>query len=144
MAVHTVMLPDRRYGREPRTIVWDDEAGTVEGAHSKVPAMQRTLAAPKPVNYSCEGRVLYLDDPGHDPADFLRLLSAAFWPILREPLRSTLPPVFDGVEPSPAVAYDCLGGSDQAQLARQYEHYRKAGLRHEEALARAEADIANR
>ncbi|MBC6406277.1 MAG: hypothetical protein GDA41_11270 [Rhodospirillales bacterium] len=118
-----------------------DEAGTVEGTHSKVPAMQETLAAPKPVNRSREGRVLYLDDPGHDPDDFLRLLSAAFWPILDEPLRSTLPPVFDGVEPSPAVAYDCLGGTArQAQLASQYGRYRKAGLRHAEALARAEAD----
>ena len=69
------------------------------------------------------------------------MLSATFWPILRESLRSTLPPIFDGVEPSPAVAYDCLGGTaHQTQLASQYEHYRKAGLSHTEALARAEAD----
>ncbi|MBC6405259.1 MAG: hypothetical protein GDA41_05960 [Rhodospirillales bacterium] len=63
MAVHSVMLPDRRYGREPRSVVWDDEAGIVEGTHSALPWMQRHLAAPKPVNYSREGRVLY-DDPG--------------------------------------------------------------------------------
>jgi len=107
--------------------------------------MQRTLAAPKPVNRSREGRVLYLDDPGHDPADFLRLLSAAFWPILQEPLRSTLPPVFDGVEPSPGVAYDCLGQTErQAELVRRYGRYREAGIKHHEALARAEADIENR
>ncbi len=37
--------------------------------------------------------------PGvHDPAEFLLLLGNAYWPILREPLRSTLPPIFDGVE----------------------------------------------
>jgi len=63
MAVHTVMLPDMRYGREPRSVVWDDEAGTVEGTHSALPWMQRDLAAPKPVNYSREGRVLYLTTP---------------------------------------------------------------------------------
>ena len=91
-------------------LVLPSQAGTIEGTHSKVSAIQRTLAAPRPVNRSREGIVLYLDDPGHDPADFLRVLSAAFWPILQEPLRSTLPPVFDGVEPSPAVGYDCLGG----------------------------------
>ncbi len=39
--------------------------------------------------------------PGHDPAEFLWLLVTSFFPILREPLRSTLPPVFDGVELSP-------------------------------------------
>ncbi len=101
MAVHTIMLPDRLYGREPRTVIWDDVAGTVEGTHSSVPGMQAVLARPKPTDYSFEGRVLYLEDPGHDPAEFLWLLVTSFFPILREPLRSTLPPVFDGVELSP-------------------------------------------
>ncbi|MBC6416311.1 MAG: hypothetical protein GDA47_00570 [Rhodospirillales bacterium] len=144
MAIHTIMLPDRLYSDEPRSVVWDDEAGTVESTHSALPWMQRDLAAPKPIDYSGEGRVLYLDDPGHDPADFLRLLSAAFWPILQEPLRSTLPPVFDGVEPSPGVGYDCLIANGEAMRrsaqARKYGRYREAGLKHDEALARAEAD----
>ncbi|MBC6406418.1 MAG: hypothetical protein GDA41_12010 [Rhodospirillales bacterium] len=144
MAVHTVRLPDRRYGDEPRSVVWDDEAGTVEGTHSALAWMQRDLAAPKPVNYSREGIVLYLDDPGHDPADFLQLLAAAFWPILREPLRSTLPPVFDGVEPGPGVQQDCLIADGEvlrrSRLASQYGRYREAGLKHGQALARAEAD----
>ncbi|MBC6405782.1 MAG: hypothetical protein GDA41_08690 [Rhodospirillales bacterium] len=101
MAVHTVMLPDRLHGREPRPIVWDAAAGTVEGTHSHVPGMQAVLAQPKPIDYSSDERVLYLKDPGHDPAEFLWLLSTAFWPILDEPLRSSLPSVFDGVELSP-------------------------------------------
>ena len=109
MAVHTIMLPDMLYGDEPRTVIWDDSAGTVTGTHSKVPSMQAILDAPKPVDRSGEGIVLFLKDPGHDPAEFLHLLSAAFWPILDEPLRSTLPPVFDGVELSP------LGPAPRAQ-----------------------------
>ena len=33
MTVHTTRLPDMLYGDEPRTILWDDEAATVEGDH---------------------------------------------------------------------------------------------------------------
>ena len=85
MAVHTVMLPDRRYGDEPRSLVWDDEAGTVEGTHAKVPGTQRTLAEPRPVNRSCEGRVLYLDDPG---AGSDRLPAAVVRRLLADPSRA--------------------------------------------------------
>ena len=35
----------------------------------------------------------------------LRLLWSAYWPVMEEPLRSTLPPVFDGVEMTPAPPY---------------------------------------
>ncbi len=88
--------------------------------------------------------MLYPEDPGHDPAEFLWLLVISFFPILDEPRRSTLPPVFDGVELSPGVGYDCLILSDkaarQAHLAWRYGGYRKAGLKHHEALARTEAD----
>ncbi len=48
--------------------------------------MQAALAAPRPLDLSSEGRVLYLEDPGHDPAAFLWLLVISFSPILREPL----------------------------------------------------------
>ena len=44
----------------------------------------------------------YLHNPAHDPAEFLWLIGTSYWPILVEPLRSTLPPVFDGVELSPS------------------------------------------
>ena len=91
MAVHTIMLPDMLYGDEPRSVIRDDVAGTVEGTHSDVPGMRRTLARPTPVNYSSDERVLYLHNPAHDPARFLWLIGTAFNGILYEPLRSTPP-----------------------------------------------------
>ncbi|MBC6406280.1 MAG: hypothetical protein GDA41_11285 [Rhodospirillales bacterium] len=128
MAIHTIMLPDMRYGDEPRSVVWDDEAGTVEGTHSDIPWMQRDLAAPKPVNYSSHERVLYLKDPGHDPAEFLWLLKTAFWPILREPLRSTLPPVFDGVQLSPMEPAKRAERDADGNLTGRYEDGTLMGL----------------
>ncbi len=80
-----------------RTVIRDDVAGTVEGTHSDVPGIRKTLERPTPVNCSSEGRVLYL----HDPAEFLWLIGFAFSGILYEPLRATLPPVFEGVDLSP-------------------------------------------
>ena len=44
--------------------------------------MQAALAAPKPLDLSSKGRVLYLEDPGHDPAAFLWLLVTSFSPSL--------------------------------------------------------------
>ena len=107
MAVHTIRIPDRLYGREMRTILWDDVAGTVEGDHSEIPDMQRVFAAPKPVTYGA-GIAWDLHDPAHDPSEFLVLLEDAYWPILDEPLRSTLPPIFAGVELPPGGAADVL------------------------------------
>ena len=105
MTVHTIMLPDMRQYDGPRSVIWDDEAGTVTGEHSRVSDMQRMLAATPPVEVVDGMRVVTLNDPGHDPADFLRLLWDAYWPVKNEPLRSTLPPVFNGVEMTPAPPY---------------------------------------
>ena len=88
MAVHTIMLPDMLYGDEPRSVIRDDVAGTVEGTYSDVPGMRRTLARPTPVNCSSDERVLYLHNPAHDPAGFLWLIGTAFSGILYEPLRA--------------------------------------------------------
>ena len=101
MTVHTIMLPDMRQYDEPRSVIWDDEAGTVTGEHSKVPWMQEGLALTPPVVMGDVMGTVTLNDPGHDPADFLRLLWRANWRVLDEPWRSTLPPVFDGVEMTP-------------------------------------------
>ena len=67
--------------------------------------MQAMLAAPPPVEVEDGMRTVTLHDPGHDPADFLRPLWDAYWPVMNEPLRSTLLPVFDGVEMTPAPPY---------------------------------------
>lgn len=109
MTVHTILLPDYMRGREPRSVIWDDEAGTVEGEHSDVPWMQRILAAPTPYDgLSGTGRILSLEDPAHDPRDFVWLLGTAYWPMLEEPLRSTLPPILRDAEPRPARPSPCL------------------------------------
>ena len=94
MAKHNITIPDWMHGDELRTIIWDDEAGTVEGNHSNVASFQRIFDEPKPVTVGHQGGEWHL----HDPAKFLTFLGVIFWPPLDEPLRSTLPPVFDGVE----------------------------------------------
>lgn len=98
MAVHTITLPDMLRGDEPRTVIWDDEAGTVSGTHSSLPDIRETLEAPKPVTVGVAGRTWRLRDPARDPAEFLVLLNMAHWEILTAPHREALPPVFDGVD----------------------------------------------
>ncbi len=104
MTVHTIMLPDMVHYDAPRSVIWDDEAGTVTGEHYDVPWMQEGLAFTPPIEMPDVMGTITLNDPGHDPADFLVLLWQAYWPVLDEPLRSTLPPVFDGVEMTPMVS----------------------------------------
>ena len=103
MARHTMMLPDLVYGRELRTIVWDDEAGTVDGDHSAIEENIRPmLERPKPVTVGDPGGTWDLHDPAHDPAELLVVLARSVWyRVLQDPLRSTLPAVFDGVEIPP-------------------------------------------
>lgn len=110
MPRHNIMLPEWIRDDTPRAIVWDDEAGTVAGDHRQVPWMQRVLDAAAPVLVGTGGFFWRLRDPGHRPDEFLVLLYIAHWPVLDEPLRSALPPVFDGVRPPPGekacVLYD--------------------------------------
>ena len=109
MAIHRIMLPVGLRDATRRAVVWDDEAGTVEGDHRAVPLMQRVLDDPeRPVEFGTAGFVWDLHDPGHRPDEFLVLLYVAHWPILEEPLRSTLPPVFDGVSTPPGEKAEVL------------------------------------
>lgn len=75
--------------------------------------MRRVLAAVAPVEVGTGGSIWSLRDPGHRPDEFLVLLTIAHWPVLDEPLRSALPPVFRGVRPPPGspaeVLYDERG-----------------------------------
>ena len=115
MAVHTIMLPDRMRGRELRSIVWDDEAGTVSGDHYDVDEnIRRILERPKPMEVGGPWGYWKLQDPAHDPAEFLVVLYQFCNAVRREPLRSTLPPVFDGIELrppdiGPSLLYDGQG-----------------------------------
>ena len=114
MAKHTIMFPDIMVGGELRSIVWDDEAGTVEGEHSRLDLIREILAEPTPYTIGDVAAEVTLEDAAHSPADFLRVLSIWIdWRVEREPLRSTLPPVFDGVEPTPCVGYPCPPGAVQ-------------------------------
>ena len=85
-------------GDEPRTVIWDDEAGTVSGTHSDLADIRKALDAPKPVTVGVAGRSWRLLDPAHDPAESLMLLNIAHWEILTPPHREALPAIFDGVE----------------------------------------------
>lgn len=98
MARHVIPLFDRD---DPETLIWDDEAGTVEGAPFWVHHVRRMLAEPLPLNLSRDGRVLFLHDPAHDPRDFWHLLPFPCW---KEPLRSRMPAILRDVEPTPAEA----------------------------------------
>ncbi len=105
-------IPDRSKGRELRSILWDDEAGTVSGDHSEVGWIAGVFAAPKPVRIGGTGRFWDLSDPAHDSSEFLALIHDIYWPALGEPLRSALPLVFDGVDPPPGEAGEELYVSD--------------------------------
>ena len=79
-------------------IVWDSEAGTVEGDHWFAVGLRGDLAQPMPLDLSGDGRILYLRDPAHDPRDFWHLLPRHCW---KEPLRSRMPAILRNVEPTP-------------------------------------------
>ena len=113
MAKHTIMFPDWMVGDDLRSIVWDDEAGTVEGDHSQIDSLRKTLAKPTPYVIGDVAITWTLDDPAHNPADFLAVLSLNIDYRAVDDLRSTFPPVFDGVEPTPGVAIPCPPGAVQ-------------------------------
>ena len=114
MAKHTLMIPDFMVGRELRSIVWDDEAGAVEGEHSQLYRLRDVLAATPPYVIGDIAETWTLEDPAHDPADFLAALAHLLHSdVLSDPLRSTLPPVFDGVEATPGVGEPCPPGAVQ-------------------------------
>ena len=78
-------------------MVWDDEAGTVEGEHFYAAKVREQLAQGAPLNLSGDGRILVLQDPAHDPRDFWHLLPYWCW---KEPLRSRMPAILRDVEPT--------------------------------------------
>ncbi len=100
MARHTIMLPDRSAGRDLRSIVWDDEAGTVSGDHSKLPWLAEQIKA-EAGWLEMDTQRVWLEDPAHRPGDLLWLLGY-IWQGVHGPgedfqgITVTLPPVFDG------------------------------------------------
>ena len=97
MARHTIPI-EQWYAPE---IVWDDEAGTVEGDHWFAAGVRELLAQGAPLDLSRNGHILVLQDPAHDPRDFWHLLP---YKCQVEPLRSRMPPILRDVEPTPLRA----------------------------------------
>ena len=108
------MFPDWMVGHEVRSIVWDDEAGTVEGDHSQLDRIRRVLAQPTPYVLGDVAGSWTLSDAAHNPADFLLVLFLLVNHRADTPeVRATLPPVFDGVEPTPFDHIPCPPGAVQ-------------------------------
>ena len=94
--IHELRIPDVINGRELRPVIWDDEAGTVEGGHYDVPLLRRRFAE-APSTHHREFGSLTLLDPAHSAADFLALL---FMDCYSPRLAEHLPPSLAGVEPT--------------------------------------------
>ncbi len=112
MTVHRIMAPDWKAGWQLRAVEWDDDAGTVAGDHSAVPYLAKDLAAPTPLEIQ-PVRVMpawNLEDPAHDPADFLAL--ALYDHDIGSVFRSRvqLPESLRGVEPTPPPPGDTPPG----------------------------------
>lgn len=95
---HVIQYPDgpRWYeAAELRTIIWDDEAGTVEGDHSKVPIMKLIFEDDGQALLSLPSGTLLLDDVRHNPQHFISLLADC------EELdpRAIFPDSLKGIEP---------------------------------------------
>ena len=104
---HVIDIPDVLAGREIRGIVWDDEAGAVEGDHYQVARLREFLEQEPPI----DGRFMeglasrLLHDSRHAPADFLALLTRGpYWRLLEGmPWHHHLPPSLRGVAPTPGI-----------------------------------------
>ena len=94
---HTIQYPSKVFDAELRTIIWDDEAGTVEGDHPSVPTLK----------WICEENggstfvghpwgIIDLPDIRHDPQQFL---SALIDPDIEVDPRAVLPDILKGIEP---------------------------------------------
>lgn len=95
---HTIQFPNGRFEDELRTIVWDDEAGTVEGDHDLVPTLQLVCESDAPCVISRQWGVLHLDDVAHNPQHFLSALCGGHQEG-RVPPAAVLPDALKGIEP---------------------------------------------
>ena len=107
---HAIKMQDVMRGREVRTIVWDDEAGTVDGDHWDVQWLQSMLDRPAPVRLTDVAIHVTLRDPAHSTPDFLALL---FGPTRGPVPDPELPDSLAGVEPTPWIGVPLEPGTVQ-------------------------------
>lgn len=97
--IHEFHIPDGMHGGELRSVVWDDDAGTVEGSHYGVAELRRSIAA-APLTITFVAGALSLDNPARSAPDFLALL----WSICYSPtVMDHTPASLADVEPTPWV-----------------------------------------
>ena len=104
MTIHRIEAPDWTVGHELRAIVWNDETGEATGDHVCAPWLAKTLAGPMPIVRTRAPWPHYrLEDPAHDPADFLALIFFFGRVGVPYPERVRLPESLRGVEPTPSL-----------------------------------------
>ncbi len=112
MTIHRIEAPDWQAGHELRAIVWNDETGEATGNHSYVPTLARALADPMPITNIGDSRPNFrLEDPAHNPADFLRLIHFFGNLGVPYPERIRLPESLRGVEQTPPLPDDTPPGA---------------------------------
>ena len=97
---HVIKFPDGPWwdeGTELRTIIWDDEAGTVEGDHSLAPVLQRICEDDGQDILHEPWGYLLLDDVRHNPQHFLSSLCDSYNHEI--PSRAILPDSLKDIEP---------------------------------------------
>ena len=111
MTIHRIEAPDWTVGHELRAIVWNDETGEATGDHVCAPWLAKTLAGPAPLVIADAPWPHYrLEDPAHDPADFLALILGPGNLGSPYPERVRLPESLRGVEPTPSLPDDTPPG----------------------------------
>lgn len=100
---HTIQYPIGPWEdeQELRTIVWDDEAGTVEGDHPSVPKLKWACESDEPYVIIRVWGMLDLDDVAHNPQHFLSALNDPFerGEVQMIPAVAVLPDILKGIEP---------------------------------------------
>lgn len=93
---HTIQYPARLFDGELRTIIWDDEAGTVEGDHPSVRDLKLICEGDGAACIGYPWGVIVIDDVPHNPQHFL---SALIEPDFEVDPRAVLPDILKGIEP---------------------------------------------
>ena len=94
---HTIQYPTNHFDdAELRTIIWDNEAGTVEGDHPLVPVLKLICEGDGHALIQHPWGYIIVDDVPHNPQHFL---SALLPPDFDVDPRAVLPDILKGIKP---------------------------------------------